>query len=380
MPGVPHVEQVVRLGRGFVPAAHLHVEGELAGQHAQQLPVQVTLGRVALGLLEVLVRLDEIEVHPLERRQVLVVHRGGVLEVVNERDVERLGDKLTAGCVVAQEPAGHPLVAQRAGHHLVVAHLPAHLDGPVQPRQRRRELARPPVVRAAPADGQRQLPARANDLKHRKRLVHELGAAAVVADREVRLVHPHQRLDHVEVATRGAEQDYRLLPGRDRVLVVVGGLALGGPLGEQLDAGVGVEQPGVRHGASVLERRLPVRPEGRGSVARRNRELQGRRAVAGHLGVLGQPRERPRRHRHRPQPVEDLPVQRTEPAGGDAGQHRLAHDLVPEPVRRCLEVQHAGRHALVDRLGRHVGQRVHKSGLDPGADDRGGLEGSLRQR
>ena len=45
-------------------------------------------------------------------------------------------------------------------------------------------------------------------------------------------------------------------------------------------------------------------------------------------------------------------MQRSEPSRGDAGQHRLPHDLVPEAVRRCLEAQHPGGHALVDRLRR----------------------------
>ena len=117
-----------------------------------------------------------------------------------------------------------------------------------------------------------------------------------------------------------------------------------------------------------------MRAEARSRVAGGDGELEDRRTVAGHLGVLRQPRIGPRRHRHGPQPIEHLPVQSAEPTGGDAGQHRLPDELVPERVRRRVEPQHPGGDALVDRVRRDVGHPMHEVRLDPRPDHGSGLQ------
>ena len=111
----------------------------------------------------------------------------------------------------------------------------------------------------------------------RERLVDERRARAVVADRVVRLVEAEQRVDDLEVASGRAQQLELPVPRRDRVLVLVGDLALVGPLAEQLDPRVGVEQVGVGHRAAVLEGRLAVRAETGRGVAGRDGELEDRR-------------------------------------------------------------------------------------------------------
>ena len=71
-------------------------------------------------------------------------------------------------------------------------------------------------------------------------------------------------------------------------------------------------------------------------------------------------------------------MQRAQPARGDAGEHGLTDDLVPEHEPALLGVEHPRHDALVDGVGVDTGQRQEQSRLRARAHDRGRLQGLPR--
>ncbi len=85
---VAHVEQIVGLGQRLVPAPEVELQGDLASEDAHEVAVEVVLRRVALGLLQPGVSLDQVEVETGAGRGSLVDPARHLLVVVVERDAQ----------------------------------------------------------------------------------------------------------------------------------------------------------------------------------------------------------------------------------------------------------------------------------------------------
>jgi hypothetical protein len=190
----------------------------------------------------------------------------------------------------------------------------------------------------------------------------------VAALEPVQAGEPAPRVALAEGISELAARGERLFASGDRLVHLIGQVALVRAALEQLRPLGGGQLGGPAQRAGVLLGRLAVGAETRGPLGGGDRVAQHRGALAGGFGVVGEPR---RVGAARLEPLEHGAVQRGPPARRDLGLDGQPRQLVPERHRLAVHAGHPGQDALVERL---VG------GVDQLGIGRPGHDGEPRQQ
>ena len=273
---------------------------------------------------------------------------------------------------VAGDQRGRAHHDVRGGQRLGIVEALGQRDGLAGPAQRLRAIAvQHAQVRLDPIRAP-QLPGRRLRLQQRDGLPAGALRLGVAAGAHQRPRHRRESLALLQRVAGHPPARHRLLQRGDRLAELVEDRAL---------LGVGFEQPrpldgrhrvGEAQGPRVLGGRLAVGADAGGVPRGLRRELAHRLGLLGALGVVGDARQVARRPRE--QRDEHLAMQRAQARRRDRLEDGLPGELVAKRQPVALRLQHADADARLGRLVDVLTDLGQELGLDPRADDGGGLQ------